>query len=254
MKTAVGLIAGALLAVARTASAQGVDEFGAYGGLERGAPRESPQTVAFEARFGPYLPNVDDEFDGAAPFEDVFGNDNRYLLGFEVDWQALRIPHFGSLGPGIGWGYTKMTANAFLTDQPDRRSEEETSLKLMPFYLVAVLRADVLARETPVPFVPYVKLGLGAALWWANDADGASRDATGKIGRGLSYGGQFALGGMLLLDVLDREGAIQMETSTGINNSYFFLEWYASSLDGFGSGDQMQVGTSTWMLGLAFEI
>jgi hypothetical protein len=44
-----------------------------------------------------------------------------------------------------------------------------------------------------------------------------------------------------------------MDAATGVNNSYFFLEWYNSQLDGFG-GDQMQVGTSTWMLGLAFEI
>ena len=31
--------------------------------------------------------------------------------------------------------------------------------------LQAVLRVDVLARETPIPIVPYAKLGLGSAIW-----------------------------------------------------------------------------------------
>ena len=59
---------------ARSALAQGTDEFGAYGGLERTGQKESPQHAAFELRFGPYRPNVDSEFAGATPFEDTFGN------------------------------------------------------------------------------------------------------------------------------------------------------------------------------------
>lgn len=250
VKTTAGLLAAAVLVHAAPALAQGVDEFGPYGGLERGAERESDQNVAVEVRFGPYLPNVDDEFDGATPFEDTFGDKNRYLVGLEVDWQALRIPKFGTLGPGIGWGYTTMSAKAFRLD--GSRADESTSLTLMPMYVVGVLRVDVLARETPVPLVPYAKAGVGYALWWANNADGTS-SVGGERGRSASYGVQYALGGMLLLDFFDRDSAIQMDAATGINNSYFFIEWYRSFLDGFG-GDQMQVGTNTWMLGLAFEI
>jgi hypothetical protein len=252
MKSA--LLAALLLLAPDRAFAQGVDEFGPYGGMERGANRGSPQNVAFEVRFGPYLPNVDDEFSGATPFEDVFGDDNRYLFGLEVDWQALRIPYFGTVGPGIGWGYTTMSANAFLADGSGERADEETSLGLMPFYLVGVIRADVIARETPVPLVPYAKLGLGYSLWWSGNEAGGSTGPDGKAGKGASYGYQYALGGMLLLDFIDPDGAVQMDGATGINNSYFFAEWYVSDLDGFGSGDQMQVGTNTWMLGLAFEI
>ena len=88
---------------------------------------------------------------------------------------------------------------------------------------------------------------------WVSDPDGVARDESGVKGRGASYGLQFALGGMLLLDSLDRTAAVEMDNTTGVNNSYFFLEWYLSNLDCFG-GDCMQVGTSTWMLGLALEI
>ncbi len=233
---------------AGTARAQGVDEFGAYGDTSPA----SDQYLALEVRFGPYLPNVDDEFSDAAPFEETFGNDNRYLLGLEVDWQALRIPNVGSFGPGIGWGYTTMSAGAPFADGTGL-SEQETSLSLMPMYLVGVFRVDALAQQTPVPLAAYAKAGLGYALWWVSDGAGTA-EAGDVSGRGASYGYQFALGGMLLLDALDRESAVRMDAASGINNSYFFIEWYFSRLDGFGAADQMQVGTSTWMLGLVFEI
>jgi hypothetical protein len=244
---AVGLATTGVLA---PAAAQGVDEFGAYGVKGREL-RESPQNIAVEIRFGPYRPRVDTEFDGATPFEDTFGKDKRYLFGFEVDWQLLRIPKLGTLGPGFGWGFTKFDGFGF-RQVDGSRSEEETSFKVMPMYLVGVLRVDVLARETPVPLVGYGKLGLGAAPWWASHGGGTSRTA-GQVGRSISYGYQFALGAMLLLDPLDREAAIELDSNAGVNNSYLFFEWYFSDLDDFG-GDEMQVGANTWFLGLALEL
>lgn len=243
-------LAAALTLTATAAFAQGVDEFGPYGGLQDQS-YHSPQHVALELRFGRYLPNVDSEFSNATPFKNVFGTGNRYLIGLEVDWQALRIPMFGTFGPGIGWGYTKATAPALLANRPGRAAES-TSLAVMPMYLVGVLRVDVFARHTPVPLVPYAKAGLGYALWWSDNGSNAARDA-GVLGRGSSYGYQFALGGMFLLDSLDRTSALEMDNATGINHSYFFMEWYYSNLNGFG-GSRLQVGANTWMLGLAFEI
>jgi hypothetical protein len=242
-----------LLLASATARAQGTDEFGAYGGKEKHY-EGSPQNAAFELRFGPYRPDVDDEFGGSGPFDQTFGGDTRILIGLEVDWQALRIPFFGTFGPGFGWGYTKFTADALLGDGSGERAAQTTSFEMMPMYVVGVLRADVIARETVVPLVPYAKLGLGYALWWTGDGDGTAESDDGTKGRGSSYGYQYALGLMLLLDWLEPHGASQMDAATGVNNSYLFVEWYVSQLDGFGSGDQMQVGTNTWMLGLAFEI
>jgi hypothetical protein len=250
MKRAIAFFAaGIALAVATPARAQGVDEFGPYGGLENERAQQSPQNAAFEFRFGPYRPNVDSEFNGPAPFGDTFGDKNRYLIGLELDWQALRIPGLGSFGPGFGLGYTKFSADALLHNST-QRSAQSTSFTLLPAYVVAVLRVDVLAREAQVPLVPYAKAGVGAALWWAGGPDGVD-NAGGQTGRGLSYGPQFALGGMFLLDVLDQKAAIDMDNATGVNNSYFFVEWYVSRL---GVGNQMHVGTNTWMLGFAFEI
>jgi hypothetical protein len=225
-----------------------VDEFGSYGRSRYDA--ESPQQVAVELRFGRYVPNADDGLSGT-PYQDVFGDDNRYYGGLEVDWQLLRIPYFGTLSPGIGGGYTRSGATARF-ESDGRESGDTTRLHIFPFYLVGVLRADVIARETPVPLVPYGKLGLGVALWRVTDGNGTA-SSDGVSGRGLSYGPQFMLGAMFLLDALDREDALEADASIGLNNSYLFAEWYVSQLDGFGSDDRLEVGTNTWMLGLAFE-
>lgn len=242
----------ALMLAASTALAQGVDEFGPYGGMGD-ENFESAQHFALELRFGPYRPRVDNQFNGsAAPYQEVFGSKTRYLVGLELDWQALRIPMVGTLGPGLGWGYTSASGQALLTTGQGRAAQD-TSLTIMPMYLVGVLRADVLARKTPVPLVAYAKAGFGYALWWSNSAGSTSHAADGRVARDASYGYQFALGGMFLLDSIDQNAAKEMDAATGVNNSYFFMEWYYSSLDGFGSGNQMQVGANTWMLGLAFE-
>jgi len=245
-----------LASFARSAHAQDVrtrstdvDDLGSLRNNDRSRPVESPQNIAFEFRFGRYIPDVDSEFTTATPYETTFGNDNRYSVGIEVDWQVWRIPYLCTLGPGIGLQYTKSSASSFITST-GARAGEDSNLNIFPLYLSAVLRADYIARETPIPVVPYVKLGLGAALWNVTNGGGVA-NASGVRGSGISFGPQFALGGALLLDVFDGDSSKNLDNEIGINNSYFFMEWYVSRL---GSGNQMEVGTNTWVLGLAFEI
>lgn len=232
------------------AHAQGVDEFGGYG-VKRGEQSESKQEAAFELRFGRYVPEVDSQL-GSTPFREAFGTSNRYMFGAEVDWQLLRIPHFGTLAPGLGWGYTKFSAKARYADG-NGVSSSSTRLAIMPMYLVGVARADVLPKTFKIPLVPYAKLGLGYAMWWSTDGQ---RSATynGKVGRGASYGLTYALGGMFLLDVLDEDDAVSADGITGINNSYIFAEWFRAQLDGFGSKSVLDVGSSSWVVGVALEI
>lgn len=243
----------ALVAFAGAARAQGVDEFGSYGPNRGHRVTQSSQTAALEIRVGRYVPRIDDEFSGATPYKDTFGTKNRYSVGLELDWQAFRIPYLGTLGPGFGLEYTKISGPSYLARDLSQRASEDSSLLILPLYAVAVLRADYLARETPIPLAAYGKVGIGSALWWASGGDGTSR-ANGVAGRGFSYGPQFALGGMFLLDSLDQASAANMDDTLGVNNSYVFFEWYVSYLNGFGSGGQMQVGTNTWVLGLALEM
>ncbi len=260
LRISIGCLAlGASLAVAETASAQltgaptaGIDDLGVYGNTHNRGATESPQHAALELRIGRYTPKIDNEFATATPYKSMFGTDSRYAVGVEMDLQVLRIPYLGTLGVGGALQYTKMSAPAFVASNYSRGGED-TTLTIFPLYAVAVLRADYIARSTPVPLVPYAKLGIGAGLWRVTNGGGTS-DVGGVKGNGLSIGPQFALGGMLLLDAFDPDAASSLDDQLGINNSYVFVEWYDSFLNDFGTGRQMQVGTNSWVLGLAFEM
>jgi hypothetical protein len=254
-RTSVGALAtvasfAALSLTSQSSLAQGVDELGGYG-IKRGQKSESKQEVAFELRVGRYVPDVDDSVEGS-PFQDTFGTSNRYIFGAEVDWQLVRIPHFGTLAPGVGWGYTKFTAPAVFADGSGT-SASDTRIHIMPMYLVGVARADFLMRDFRVPFVPYAKLGVGYAMWWSSDGK-QSAQYEGQAAKGSSYGLTYALGGMFLLDWLDPDDAVSADGLVGINNSYFFAEWFRPRLDGFGSNQVLNVGSSSWVIGLALEI
>jgi hypothetical protein len=234
----------------RPASAQGVDEFGVYG-VRRGENSESPQDTAVELRFGRFDPDPDAGL-SSTPFKDYFGDDVRFLIGAEVDWQLLRIPHFGSLGPGVGFGVTKFSGKARVTGT-GAVARSDTRVWMLPVHLVAVARADVLSRDFGVPLVPYGKLGLGYGLWWSSDGSRAAR-ASGRAGKGASYGLTYALGAMFLLDVLDPDDAASADGLAGINSSYVFAEWFRPQLDGFGANDVLDLSSSSWLFGVAVEM
>src|SRR5690606_3109845 len=239
------------ITLAATSFAQGVDEFGAFG---KANSQESPQSIAVEVRLGGYLPNVDDEFgDSSQPFADHFGTDNRWLVGLELDWQLLRLEGIGSFGPGVGIGFTSLASEDY-HDPPGTEEREAaaegSTLSIVPVYGVGVVRIDALAQRTPIPLAFFAKAGLGYGIWWASYADGIDSADDGSKASDSVWGTHWALGAAFLLDVLDRKAATNMDASNGVNNSYVFIEWYNSSLDGFGADDMMQVGDSTWMAGL----
>ena len=181
MRLSASFLSLAIVASAPAAFAQGIDDFGAYGGMERRGLERSPQEIAFEIRVGPYNPNVDDDL-GGTPYEDTFGGKQRWHGGFEVDWQGLRIPQTLSLGPGFGAHYTSSSAKAPL-ESGEGRSAQDTTLTIVPLHLVGVLRVDALADRFNIPFCPYAKLGFGYAFWWSNDGDKTARRRTASRAR-----------------------------------------------------------------------
>jgi hypothetical protein len=213
----------------------------------------SAQNAAFELRFGPYNPKIDDNL--ATPvYGDFFGDANRYMFGIEVDWQAWRAPYLGTLGIGAGWGYTQMAGTNKIEFIPEGEAppniSQESTLNIMPVYAVGVLRVDTFARNFHVPLVPYAKLGLSWAFWWVNDGIGTATNDIGEKGRDVSVGYQASIGGMFLLDILEPSAALSADVDSGVNNSYIFFEWSTSNY----GGDQMNVGSNNWVTGLAFEL
>lgn len=255
----------ALLGVARPAWAD--DESGVL--TSRHKTYESPQNFAIELRLGPYHPRVDaaPEFAaaGASPYRDVFGDSLRWEFAVEFDWQAFRIPHFGTIGPGVSVGYTSSSALAPLVHPVNGStlSGESTSLTIFPTYAVAVLRIDVLSRELHVPFVPYLKGGLGLAFWEASNTAGVSHYAptnakgapTGPsvVGEGHTYGEQLAIGLALDLNFLDRRTSQGFDNATGVNHTFLFGELQDYNLTGIAQSHPMYVGNQGWLVGLGFE-
>lgn len=238
-----------LAAATRPASAQ--DDSESVSRAERND--YSPQNAAFELRFGPYRPKID-ESTAAPVYSDFFGDGRRFMFGFEVDWQALRVPFLGTLGLGFGLGYTQMSATnlvpADVATEGLGRVSQESSLNILPLHGVLVARVDTFARNLYVPLVPYAKLGVAHAFWWVNDGLGTATSNSGTTGKDTSTGTFTALGGMLLLDFLEPSAALEADNESGVNNSYLFFEWMMTDY----GGDQMNVGTSTWVTGLAFEM
>jgi hypothetical protein len=237
---------------------------------------ESPQNFAVELRLGPYYPDIDSDptltqagpstnpnscQEGGGPAQAAFGTSNRVMAGLEFDWQALRIPHLGTLGPGVAIGYTNLSGNALFVNkhvppsggEGTCQSGESTSLAIVPIYALAVLRADVLWREFRIPLVPYVKAGLGDALWRASNTLGTST-ANGVVGEGHTYGAQFAVGLSLNLNIFDEYAAKNIDQQVGVNNTYLFAEYMWANFQGLGlQTDPLRVGDSTWVVGLTWE-
>jgi hypothetical protein len=243
-----------LLACARPAEAQQVDQYYRWKRHDR-QMYESPQHFAFELRFGPYIPNIDDEFSGKTPYKSTFGTGKGFHYGVELDFQALRIPYVGTLGPGLSWSRTTRSAKAKISGTT-ADSAESTNLAIMPMAALGVLRIDVLARELGIPFVPYGKAGLGFGLWSTGTDQGTSK-RDGVDGKGRTWGTHLAGGGMFLLDFLDRASAREIDDSIGVNHSYLFVEYMRANLDGSileTSKPQLNIGTTTWVIGLALEM
>ena len=63
-----------------------------------------PQRFAFELRFGPYLPDVDSEFDGTRhPYQDYFGVGSHLLTQIEFDSRSSTASARSRVGAGLGY-------------------------------------------------------------------------------------------------------------------------------------------------------
>jgi len=210
----------------------------------------SPQYGAFELKFGPYTPNVDDEPGlTGRPYHDVFGNDAMFLTMIELDLQFLRLRGI-NFGIGGGMGFMQAYTKAQTVSGQD--SVDYTVLNVMPFVLLGVVRVDVLASELRVPLVPYFKGGFNWYLWWI--LGGGS-----KKGSGGTPGWQISPGLAFQLDGFDQMSARTFDNELGVNHSYIFFEYTYAVVEGLFGNDNMYLSPDnmgkhgTWSIGLALE-
>ena len=217
----------------------------------------SPRTMAMEFHIGPYSPDIDSGLsNGATPQQTVFGTSTHLLYQLEVDYDLLKS--FGTLAVGAGIGYFHETAKAFV-GTPDGvstgvRSADETSLRLIPTFLLAVYRMDVLAERWNVPLVPYAKAGLNYTFWKVTDGNGDVATLTqGGRGAGGTAGWQASAGLAFQLDILDPASMRELDSESGLNHMYAFCEYAHVDASGLGVSSRLHVGDNTWSAGLLLE-
>jgi hypothetical protein len=217
----------------------------------------SPRSMAMEFRLGPYTPDIDSGLsNGATPGATVFGNGTHLLYQLEVDYDLLQS--FGTLAVGVGIGYFRETAKAFVGTSDGAstgvRSFDETALRLVPVSLLAVYRMDVLAERWNVPLVPYAKLGLNYTFWKVTDGNGdVATLPQGGRGAGGTAGWQASAGLALQLDILDPASMRELDSESGLNHMYVFCEYAHVDASGLGMGNRLHVGDNTWSAGLLLE-
>lgn len=237
---------------------------------------ESPQRFALELKFGPYLPDVDRNYsgEGLGPYATIYGRTDArgvatgeprkaFYGGLAFEYQIVYLA--GPIGVGFQWSMMRDKAQALLARPPEdpeasvRSGADSTRFAVMPLALQVVYRFELLADRLRVPLVPYAKAGLNYSFWWSKDGSGdisTIKDDSGKVidrARGGAWGFQTNLGGMLRLDFLERGSARTLDRATGINHTYLFGEWQLSRVNNFGRKNSINLGDSTWLVGLAIE-
>ena len=242
----------ALLAVEGRARAGGDETNALETRHDRGM---TSQNFALEIRVGLYNAQVDSDpaLHGATPYAATFGTGLHFEGAMEFDWQALRIPDVGTLGPGISIGYTNASGIAQRIDNGYPPSAETTTLEILPMYAVAVFRLDTLWRQLRIPIVPYAKAGIGMAFWRASNTVGTSVAPNGVVGEGHTLGSQLAIGVAFNIGIFDPTSVRQLDESTGINNTYIFAEYMAATLDGIAQSHPLLVGSDSAVAGITVE-
>lgn len=221
---------------------------------ERDARAETPRTMMLELHGGTYLPAVDAAVSGGNPWKDIFGSSSMTMLSGHLDYEVWQ--GFGTLAVGGGLGYAWIDGHAL--DSAGEATSDSVGFNLVPVQLSLVYRWDWAAVEYGVPFVPYVKAGLSAAMWWATNAkndiaNARGSDGSGREGMGLTLGWHAGAGLHFLLDIFSDSMAAGFDSESGVNNSYLFVEFMHSQLDDFGSSTSLDLSDDALSFGLAFE-
>ncbi|PKN54885.1 MAG: hypothetical protein CVU56_24165 [Deltaproteobacteria bacterium HGW-Deltaproteobacteria-14] len=219
------------------------------------ARAESPRNATLALHFGTYVPQVDAQFEAATPWADVFGASTMLLIGIEAGYELWK--EHGVLELAGGWRYGWVDGKAL--NSAGEASNDSVGFNFMPFTASAIYRWDWAAVRHGIPLVPYVKIGLTAALWWGTNgkdeiSNTRSLDGSAREGRGLTLGWHAGGGIQFLLDAISPGMAADFDTEAGVNNSYLFAELLYTDLSDFGSASSIDLGDTAFSFGLMFEL
>jgi hypothetical protein len=163
----------------------------------------------------------------------VYGAGGNNVLFLEIGPQIYRF-----LELDLGAGFFQELA--FTVDAQGNPGSQRTMITAIPLAVTPVLRAHFLDEQFLVPYA-----GLGMSWWmWNEKVDNA---AGGKDTiSGSKFGWHWSVGLNLLLDTFSRSRASMLEAQTGINDSWFTIEFRRQVIEGdqgiFFSGDVITAG------------
>lgn len=215
-------------------------------------PPESPIRAVVGLDFGQYKPGIDKEFDGAGPYDTMFGSGG-LLTELSLQWHVYQGIGKVSIGGSLGFFNKK----GYAYSQAGEESADRTALMIIPMRLSAVYRFDYLQDRFNVPFVIAVKAGLDYSFWNVKNsgmiADGATSDGRVFVGRGGTAGWHYGVTLYFWLNWLAPAMAASFDGSTGINNSYLYAEFLSTHMNNFGSKSSWDLSDNIFKFGLAFE-
>jgi hypothetical protein len=197
----------------------------------------TPEGYLLSFGVGAYRPDPGDP----VAFDPIYPDDNGPLILVEFDFYLYRIPFIGPIGLGLagGWAGYKGFACESAELPACVPSTQQAKLNIFPLNVMAVLRIDALARETPVPFVFTGKVGFNSVFHNENIGDS-----------GRSHGFGWAAQIALELNFINERRANALDEDWGINSSFFFFELAGSDTNSRASmGDNLYF---TGGLGLTF--
>ena len=214
---------------------------------------KSAQRFAFELRFGPYMPDVDSEFDGTRhPYQDYYGSSDHLLTQTEFDVEILH--NIGTVALGAGLSYFSVSGVAPVASGTGLPSGDKSTLKIVPVSLSAIYRFDYFLERRGFPLVPFAKAGLDWAYWQVTDGnDEIATDGRGGKGRGGTFGWHAAAGLSLVLDFFDPDAARDFDNELGVNHTSLVFQYTYANISGLGQSDRMHLGDASWSLGLMFQ-
>ncbi len=210
---------------------------------------ESPRLWNVELRFGPYLPEVDEEFiargDPARPFADIFSSSQRLMSQLEIDRQLLHRGGIWSLGVGVG--YYPRDGGGRLTGDLKARSATRR-------------RCGSCRSPPPSSTGRHAAQPAGVALGPVRQG----RPGLHAVERERHLEGQRGGPHVRLArrsrrdagpgDVRSPNRRARCTWKWASNQTALFFEVTRYSLNGFGSRSALRVGDTTWFAGLMFEL
>ena len=236
----------------------------------------SERSMMLEFRGGFSTPNIDAGLAGGSPYADTFGDSPMTSMGVHADYQLWQ--DVGSIAIGVGATYSWVSGKAQASDGSE--SSDDTTLNIVPLQAQLIYRFDYLAIHNNFPVVPYLKIGLTAAVWWATNGKGeiasgwstAQKDALANdpdfdadaaepyVARGVTFGWHAGGGIQFLLDFITPDIAQTFDYEVGVNNTYLFAEvMYNDVKDfqhkglGLGNPDSIVLDSIGFSAGLMFE-